>query len=352
MMRKNHNMFMLLVIAFIATSFTVVVCKERIFDYPEYWPVPAYDFKKNPVTENGFQLGRSLFYEPMLSRDNTISCASCHLQATGFTHVDHDLSHGIDGRIGTRNALALMNLAWNDSFMWDGGVNHLDMQALQPITSTLEMDASLKEVVAKLQKSPAYRQAFYNAFNDSIITGQLTLKALSQFTVSLTSSNAKYDKHIRKEPGAAFTAQESRGLELYRNACASCHTEPLFNTNTFKSNGLPVDPTLNDYGRYGITKKPSDSLKFKVPTLRNIAFTAPYMHDGRFETLREVVKYYNTIDTTQKTLSGELKKPLNLTPNEQTDLVVFLKTLSDFEFLYDNRYGYISVNNLNKTASQ
>jgi cytochrome c peroxidase len=326
--------------ALVICSFTVLKLHKTFLDYPAYWPAPAYDFVKNPVTEDGFELGRQLFYDGILSRDGTISCASCHLQATGFTHVDHDLSHGIDGRIGTRNSLALVNLAWNTSFMWDGGVNHLDMQALQPITSENEMDSSLKDVMSRLQSQPAYRKLFYKVFKDSTITGQRTLKALSQFTVSLVSSNSKYDKYIRNEKGGDFTTQEKNGLALYRNHCANCHTEPLFQVNEFKNNGIPIDPTLKDYGRYNVTKNKADSLHFKVPTLRNIEFTAPYMHDGRFENLRAVVAHYNGLETTNPLISKELLTPINLTPNEQTDLVVFLKTLSDYEFLYDPKFSF------------
>ena len=123
------------------------------FGVPKNWPKPHYDFSKNPLTEEGFQLGRNLFYDPILSRDNTISCASCHLQQTGFTHVDHDLSHGIEGKIGTRNSLTLQNLAWSKNFMYDGGVNNLEVQPIHPITSEIEMDETLENVVLKLQKS-------------------------------------------------------------------------------------------------------------------------------------------------------------------------------------------------------
>ena len=141
--------------AFSKSQFTPIY-----FEVPQGWPKPNYDFKNNPVSEEGFQLGRKLFYDPILSRDNTISCASCHLQATGFTHVDHDLSHGIEGKIGTRNSLALMNLAWSKDFMWDGGVNHLEVQSLNPITSPLEMDETLEHVVQKLQQPQDYPDLF------------------------------------------------------------------------------------------------------------------------------------------------------------------------------------------------
>ena len=134
-------------------------------DIPKNWPKPVYDFKNNPLTEEGFQLGRQLFYDPILSKDNTISCASCHLQATGFTHVDHDLSHGIDGKIGTRNSMTIMNVAWSKNFMWDGGVNHLDVQPLAPLSNSVEMDENLAHVVKKLNSSTKYKTLFYKAFN-------------------------------------------------------------------------------------------------------------------------------------------------------------------------------------------
>lgn len=307
------------------------------FDVPKGWPKPHYDFSSNPLSEEGFQLGRKLFYDPILSRDNTISCANCHLQATGFTHVDHDLSHGIDGKIGTRNALALINLAWSKNFMWDGGVNHLEVQPLNPITSPLEMDESLDHVVQKLQEHPDYPTLFRNAFGSDRITGQLTLKALAQFVVMLTSTHSKYDKMIRNE--VRFTEQEQNGYELFKKHCSSCHREPLFASDRFENNGLTVDPTLNDYGRLKITGEKEDSLRFKVPTLRNIQFTFPYMHDGRFKTLTEVIKHYNSLDG-NKLLPKELQQPMHLSDNDRVDLVAFLKTLTDTEFLYNPKYGY------------
>lgn len=307
-------------------------------DIPKNWPKPHYDFSKNNLTEEGFQLGRHLFYDPILSRDNTISCASCHLQQTGFTHVDHDLSHGIDGKIGTRNSSTLMNLAWNTHFMWDGGVNHLEVQPLAPIESNVEMDETLENVVKKLNTSPKYQALFEKAFGSKKVTGQLTLKALAQFLVMLKTDNSKYDKVIRKEE--KFTKQEQNGYILFKNHCASCHPEPLFTNNGFENNGLAIDTILNDFGRMKITQNSKDKLKFKVPTLRNIQFTYPYMHDGRFSTLTEVVKHYNSGIHKSNTLSSKLEKPMNLSDNERVDLVVFLKTLTDKDFLYNERFSY------------
>ena len=326
------------ILFFIVLGFTHLCFTPIYFEVPKGFPKPVYDFKNNPLTEEGFQLGRKLFYDPILSRDSSISCASCHLQQTGFTHVDHDLSHGIDGKIGNRNSLALQNLAWNKTFMWDGGINHLDVQAIAPITSKVEMDEILENVVTKLNNNKEYQELFQKAFGTKKITGQLTLKAISQFVVSLTTSNSKYDKVIRKEE--KFTEMEKKGYELFKQNCASCHKEPLFSSNDFKNNGLPIDTTLNDFGRMKITQNPKDSLLFKIPTLRNIEFTFPYMHDGRFKTLNEVIKHYNSGIQKSKTLSNELHKPMNLSDNQRVELLSFLKTLTDKEFLFNPKYYF------------
>ena len=336
---KSKYTFIILIgsVLVFSLAFTFLKPTPIYFQIPKGWPKPNYDFSKNPLTEEGFQLGRQLFYDPILSKDSTISCASCHLQATGFTHVDHELSHGIDGKIGTRNSMTMMNLAWSKSFMWDGGVNHLDVQALNPITSSVEMNETLKNVVLKLQNSEQYKSLFTAAFGDNTITGQRILKALSQFELMLVSSNSKYDKVMRKE--AVFTNQEQNGYQLFKTNCASCHSEPLFTNGNFENNGIPLDSTLNDIGRQRITENPEDYLKFKVPTLRNIQFTNPYMHDGRFNKLTEVIKYYNSIGN-KKNVSKQLKKSMNLTDNERVDLVAFLLTLTDNEFLFDKRFVY------------
>ncbi|AXG74364.1 cytochrome-c peroxidase [Flavobacterium arcticum] len=311
---------------------------EIYFEIPEGWETPHYDFKNNKLTEEKLTLGRQLFYDPILSRDSTISCASCHLQATGFTHVDHDVSHGIEGKVGTRNSLVLMNLAWSKTFMWDGGVNHLDVQALSPITNPVEMDETLENVVRKLQKSENYQKLFSEAYGTNTVTGQKVLKSISQFLVMLTTSNSKYDKVQRGEE--VFTAQEENGYRLFKQNCASCHTEPLFTNNGYENNGLKPDPYFMDMGRMAITRKIEDSLKFKVPTLRNVQFTYPYMHDGRFATLTEVIKHYNSGIHHTTTLSNKLATPMKLTSNDRVDLVAFLKTLTDKEFLYNPDFSY------------
>ncbi len=309
---------------------------------PAGWPKPRYDFTRNPPTVAGVALGRQLFYDPGLSRDGTISCASCHLQATGFTHVDHAVSHGIDGRLGRRNTLALVNLAWSPSFHWDGGVHHLDVQPLNPLSSPTEMDHSLAAVVGGLNAAPAYRARFARAFRgDSVATGQRVLLALAQFTGQLVSYRSRYDKYVRHEPGGELTDQEINGLTLFRAQCASCHREPLFTDYSFRNNGLAPDPLAPDAGRAAITGRAADSLCFRVPSLRNIERTAPYMHDGRFRRLRDVLAHYAAGGRhVSRTLAPALRHPLPLTPDDQKDLIAFLLTLTDPNFLTDSRFAY------------
>lgn len=311
------------------------------FVIPKKWPKPVYDFAKNPLTEEGYELGRKLFYDPILSRDSAISCASCHLQYTGFTHVDHAVSHGIEGRKGTRNSPVLINLAWNSSFHWDGGVNHLEVQGINPIKHPAEMDNSLEEVIKRLSQSKVYPEMFTNAFGKSVINTATIMKALTQFTVSLVSSNSKYDQVQRKENGIVFTDQEKRGLKLFREHCTACHTEPLFTNTVFKSNGLKMDNFLKDVGRYAITHDPKDSMQFKIPTIRNVEYTFPYMHDGRYKKLKEVINYYSdSIDISNPYLSAELRQPMHFSEVQKKDLLAFLYTLTDKTFLYNKKYSF------------
>jgi len=311
--------------------------KEFKLAYPSYFPNSIYDFKKNPLTQQKIDLGRVLFYDPILSKDNTISCASCHSSYNAFAHVDHDLSHGIGDQIGTRNAPALMNLAWQTAFMWDGAINHLDMQALAPISHPKEMDEDIAKVVTKLRHMPMYRGLFFNAFADSTITGEQTLKALSQFQLTFISANAKYDSVKRKE--SVFSSQELNGYRLFKQHCNSCHAEPLFSTFEFADNGLSVDSTLNDLGRVVVSQNPLDSFKFKVPTLRNLAYSFPFMHDGRFTKLSQVVTHYTNL-TFCNQKDKRLQQPIILTENEKVDLVSFLLTLSDKSFVFNPDYSY------------
>ena len=314
--------------------------EEPLFEVPIGWPQPNYDFSKNPLTPEGVELGRKLFYDPILSRDKTVACSSCHLYFTAFTHVDHALSHGIEDRFGIRNSPALMNLAWGKSFMWDGAINHLDMQALAPISAETEMDEEFPNVIRKLQQHKKYPAWFAAAFGDTAITGERFLKAMSQFELTLISANSKYDSVQRKEPNVAFTPSEKRGYKLFKKNCASCHAEPLFTTGGYANNGLPTDPTLMDAGRMRISQNPADSLKFKIPTLRNIEVSFPYMHDGRFKKLEEILQHYVSGIEASPTLAKELRGGIELSEAEQQDIIAFLLTLTDKHFLYNPKHGF------------
>lgn len=330
----------IIVAALLVSLIAVAAFKKRDhgINIPKGWPAPVHDVSREPVTAKKVLLGRMLFYDPILSRDSTISCAGCHASFTAFAHTDHNLSHGIDGRIGTRNAPALMNLAWNKQFMWDGSVAHLDEQAIRPITDPREMDETMAHIITKLQHSDRYPRLFHEAFGNSAVDQKKVLSAISQFMLTLVCANSKYDSVMRNE--AKFTPQETNGYRLFRQHCAACHTEPLFTNSEYENNGLPVDTALNDIGRMKVTGKPEDSLKFKVPGLRNIEFSYPYMHDGRFKRLSEIVKHYTSGIQQSNTLSTQLRKPIVLSSDERVDLTAFLLTLTDRSFLFDPCFAY------------
>jgi cytochrome c peroxidase len=332
----NNRYYILFTIVVICSSFGIIKYYE--LEYPDYFPQPAYNFKNNPLSEETIELGRVLFYDPILSRDNTISCASCHSPYNSFAHSDHDLSHGIDDQIGNRNAPALFNLAWQSTFMWDGAINNLDMQALAPISHPMEMDESIQNIVLKLQQKEIYPGLFKKAFGDTLITGEYVLKALSQFQLTLISANSKYD-HIKKGEDK-FNEQESRGYDLFKRNCNSCHTEPLFSNYSFANNGLIVDTTLNDFGKYVITRQSKDSLLFKVPSLRNLKFSSPYMHDGRFKKLIEVLNHYISGIIKTETLDSLLGDPIELSSNDKADVLAFLLTLNDTDFVFNPKHQF------------
>jgi cytochrome c peroxidase len=325
-------------IFFLFLGWIQYISKQDLFVKPKNWPDPIYHFNRNQLTKEKILLGRVLFYDPILSNDSTISCNSCHSPFNAFTHVDHALSHGIHDSIGTRNSPALMNLAWQNTFMWDGAINNLDMQSLAPISHPAEMASHINDVVKKLNRSKLYKKLFDDAYQDSIATGEKTLKAIAQFMLTIVSANSKYDKVMNKN--AEFTVQEQNGYQIFKKNCASCHTEPLFTNGTFANNGIGTDTVLNDIGRMKVTQRKEDAYKFKVPTLRNIEFSYPYMHDGRFKKLGEVLNHYSNGIKQSETLSGKLKSGITLSANEKVDLMAFLLTLSDKQFLFDSNFAY------------
>ena len=305
---------------------------------PPGWPQPHYTFSTNPVSEDAFILGRALFYETLLSKDNSISCGSCHQLFSAFAQIEHPVSHGIMDRLGTRNAPGLFNLAWHTSFMHDGGVNHIEVQPSAPITNTVEMDEELNNVVNKLQASAKYRSLFKNAFGTEEVNTQRMFKAITQFQGLIYSYNSKYDNY--KSGKAQFNEGEIRGYDLFIANCSSCHKEPLFSDFAYRNNGLPPNDSMPDIGRALIDDKPQNYYKFKTPSLRNLAKTSPYMHDGRFNTIEECLDHYHHgIKKELANLDPLLQNGIQLTTQQRQDIITFLNTLTDYKLLSDQRFA-------------
>ena len=295
----------------------------------------------NPLTIEGVALGKKLFFDNMLSGNETQSCATCHNPTKAFTN-NQQFSEGIDGRFGTRNSMPLFNLAWNfdELFTWDGKEFSLEKQALEPVSNPLEMHADWEIVVKKLQNHAEYPVLFQQAFGSSTIDATLVTKAIAQFERTLISSNSKFDQYLLGEK--TLSPEEQRGFSIFmdetKGDCFHCHgsnNNPLWTDQKFHNNGLDIE--FKDLGLGAITGDPADNGKFKSPSIRNLAFTAPYMHDGRFATLEEVIDHYSEGLKPSTTVDPLMKKVaqggVRLTPNEKTDLKAFLLSLSDSSFV-------------------
>lgn len=347
---KKVFMVCLVVLSFISCSkddgYEATVNERLDFVIPANFPAPAQAIEHNYPTQKGFELGRKLFYDAKLSANNTISCSFCHEQESAFTHHGHTFSHGIYDQEGTRNAPAIQNMAFQSQYFYDGASSTIDMLSIAPIHNPVEMDETLENIAEKLKQDAEYVKLFNQAFEGGNITSGNILKALGQFMTMMVSANSKYDKFVRSElPGNNFTEKEMQGLELFRQKCASCHATDVFTDSSFRNNGLPPNPNLNDLGRETVTGFERDRYKFKVPSLRNVELTAPYMHDGRFGSLESVLNFYSsgmtdseTLDEQFKTEDGTLGIPL--TDEEKEALIAFLKTLTDEEYINNPLFYY------------
>jgi cytochrome c peroxidase len=331
----------------------IAAAKPKMLDLPKnftpyrlqispMFPIPDLP-RDNPLTGEGVTLGSRLFFDLRLSADNSESCATCHNPRLAFSQPGR-FSRGVDGDIGTRNAMALENLAWKKSFFWDGRVATLREQVLQPIQNPIEMHETLSNAVAKISADKDYQRLFANAFSSPKITADRIASALEQFLLVQVSCDSKFDHVMAGRE--KFSAEEQRGFELFSTEydprrgqfgadCFHCHGGPLFQSQSFANNGL--DSEFKDLGRAKVTGKDSDKGKFAVPSLRNVALTAPYMHDGRFRTLEEVVEYYATGVKRSATLDPNLAKHpdggVPLSAEDKHALVAFLKTLTDEKYL-------------------
>ena len=311
-----------------------------VFTKPPHFPKPVYTFENNPVTKEGFELGKKLFFDPILSRDKSVSCNNCHQQSRAFADSPlHPASIGVSNQIGSRNAPALFNLAFMSEFFWDGGVTHLDFVPINAIESEIEMDETLANVVKKLNEHDEYPQLFKEAFGVEEITSPFMLHALSQFTAMMISASSKYDKYILG--GESLSDEEIQGMTLFQQKCAPCHSGELFSDFSFRNNGL--NGLFDDPGRGRITEDEDDHGKFRVPSLRNIELTAPYMHNAQFSTLEEVLDHYDEGMVGSSTLDPLFKEdgevvgiPLN--EMDKSRIIAFLKTLTDREFISDPKF--------------
>ena len=357
---KIKSIFIIL----ISVAILIASCKDEVKDQPQgvvqdstpymlsygSFPTPTIAVD-NQLTIQGVKLGRMLFYEKMLSGDGEMACASCHLQEFAFTDTAK-FSTGIQGLKGGRQAMTVFNMAWHENeFFWDGRAHLLRDQALLPIQDELEMDETLENVVAKLSESQTYKDQFIRVFGTDEITSEKISLALEQFMNSITSTNSKYDDFL--QDSTVFNASEKRGFELFTTDynpffpnesgadCQHCHSGLNFENDKYMNNGL--DATFADDGREKATKNAADKGKFKVTSLRNIAITAPYMHDGRFNTLEEVVEHYNSQIKASATLDPALEqtreKGLFLDAQDKADLVAFLNTLTDKDLTTNSEYS-------------
>ncbi len=314
---------------------------SEILKIPVHFPPLTYNLQNNPITQERFELGRQLFFDPLFSSDGKVSCASCHHPEAAFSDPGKAKSAGVFGRLGKRNSPSIVNSLWQNSFMWDGGVIHLNLVPLVPITDHLEMDIPWAQAIQRINQAPHYVQKFQSAFGiEPPVQDQEVLQAFAAFMGTLISSNSKYDQVLKGQD--QFTNDELNGYMLFRVNCGGCHKEPLLTDHSFRNNGL--DSVFVDEGRMHITNDVNDLGKFKVPSLRNVALTYPYMHDGRFQTLDEVLDHYSHGVKPSATLDSLLHPNFRgrmslITHDQKESIIEFLHTLTDYDFIQNTQFN-------------
>lgn len=355
-----HSIIFLLLSTFIMSCYTDdpvppidPVKQDKTLYHLEHGSLPVPSLPEdNLLTNAGVELGRMLFYETLLSADNSQACADCHRIGDGFSDTTN-FSIGIQELPGRRQSMAAFNMAWNSNgFFWDGRAELLRDQVILPIQDELELNESLDNVVQKLSDEKKYLDQFTRTFGTDEVTEEKLALALEQFLFSIVSYDSKYDKWKAGE--LELSASEERGRALFFTEynqffpefsgadCAHCHGGANFENDRYMNNGLDEDDEFTDLGRFEATNKQVDKAKFKVPTLRNIALTPPYMHDGRFQTLEEVVDHYNdglkSSSTMDPALQSTMGTGLFLDDQDKSDLVDFLKTLTDESLSTNEKY--------------
>ena len=346
-MKKKKGLWILpLLMVSLAFTFHLRPYQFQGLDYFPEMPLPDYD-----ISVEGAELGRHLFYDPILSRDSSMSCASCHKQAFAFSDANLRKSIGIHGDSSLRNSMPLFNLAWYEAFFWDGHAESIEAQVFFPVRDSTEMDLSWKEVEERLNRHPFYKKQFLKIYGKSYIDSTLVARSIAEFERTLISNRSKYDQVL--EGSVRFDSLELRGFEIMNDMamgnCMPCHTtdsDALATHGGFSNNGLDQAEKASDYSDLGLALMTEDSMStahFKVPSLRNVMLTAPYMHDGRFGTIEEVLEFYsegvhasyNLDPKMHRASKGEV--PLNA--QDRAAIIAFLHCLTDSAFVNDPRFS-------------
>ncbi len=307
---------------------------EIPLNIPSDFPLPNNSAHTNRPTKYGVELGEKLFHEKRLSANNTISCASCHIRANAFADANAQ-AIGIEGRTGLRNTPPIQNLAFLKFYNWDGSKLQLENQPIVPIITHEEMDSSILEAIGKIKDDPSYKDLIGKAFGDENITPERIYRSIAQYEYTLISANSKYDK-VKRNEGEVFTESEAQGHLVFQQKCAGCHGTELFTDQSFRNIGFPLNPDPNEAGRDRVTGLPEDYMAFRVPSLRNVEYTAPYGSFGQFATLRDVLDYLDNGVLETDNLDPIFKDNGNRIPlseQEKSDLISFMKTLGDNGFV-------------------
>lgn len=330
-LRLSRVLFVLLAFGCARNTEDIFVNQTLNIRKPNHFPEPVYTFANNPPTTAGFQLGKRLFSEPLLSLDERVSCATCHMRESAFADSRMEaVSRGVYGRKGVRNAPALTNLIWYPYFNQDGGINHIEVQPVAPLNDSLEMGVGIANAVERLQNHPEYPDLFARAFGSDRVTAARILWAFAQFMGTLVSDNAPIDDLYRNH--ALLPSKAARGKKLFDEYCGGCHSGVLQTDFSFKNNGLNMNS--QDKGRAEITGNSFDEGRFRVPSLRNVEFTGPYMHHGKINTLKEVINAYSESISAHPNLDARLPiGGFKFSQSQKDDLHQFLLQLSDKQFV-------------------
>lgn len=306
--------------------------KEEKIVLPRHFPKPNYELD---IDLQKFELGKQLFFDPIFSKDSTISCASCHQQSFAFAD-SRPFSIGVRQQKGKRNAPPLQNLLWSNTFFWDGGVHNIELIPLNPITNEKELDETMLNIASKINRNNRYRDFAKKIYLADTFTTYQLLEVLTHYQAGLISDHSRFDDYLRGN--IQLTSLENEGYALFQKKCGHCHQGPLQSDYRYRNNGV-YKTGDKDLGRYEISLIASDIGKFKTPSLRNIALTAPYMHNSSLSSLEEVLDHYESGIHHSETLDSSLRRNIIFRPDEKTKIIAFLRTLTDTSFIRNTRFN-------------